>query len=469
MPPLCWPECGRRGHGIQAKGRNYLIPADAQLQTEADVEFEALDLGRVLGKMEDARCQLNIVVLDACRDNPFARSFRSATQGLALVDAPRGTLLAFATSPGAVAADGTDGNGLYTKHLLANMERPDLSIEEVFKQVRIGVVGETSGRQTPWETSSLMGSFYFQPENGSAALPARPSSSPSASSAATPVAPPAPLAPPATPDPPVSTAALPPPAKSAGKTPALDTEIRKCLHLLQSGKAQDQRYAAKKIIRAYPTERILLDAVDRELLKGYQLKSRDKYHADAMAWFCNVLGARLRRKSLRRDPASRRRDRSGSQVEEIRRQESAPAALKSGRRQKGGLYSVLKKREGNMFSLSRWLRGWLVGLMLVSLAGVCRADGFVVRPAAPGGRVLDRAAPAAPERADGESEGRRWLLAVPRATDRAQHPSEKFSYNWPRAKEDTVRFGRVKDGLVPSPPAAFKPDAGGWRPLLNER
>ena len=152
------------GHGIQVNGRNYLIPVDAVLETEADVEFEALDLGRVLGKMEDSRCALNIVVLDACRDNPFARCFRSSSKGLALVDAPRGTLGAFATAPGAVAADGEGSNGIYTKHLLANIERPGLSIEEAFKQVRIGVVNDTDGRQTPWESSSLMGDFHFQPD-----------------------------------------------------------------------------------------------------------------------------------------------------------------------------------------------------------------------------------------------------------------------------------------------------------------
>jgi uncharacterized caspase-like protein len=102
------------GHGIQVKGHNYLIPVDAMLESEADVEFEALDLGRVLSKMDDSRCPLNIVVLDACRDNPFARSFRSVSKGLALVDAPRGTLLAFATAPGSVAADGEGSNGVYT-------------------------------------------------------------------------------------------------------------------------------------------------------------------------------------------------------------------------------------------------------------------------------------------------------------------------------------------------------------------
>ena len=285
------------GHGIQVKGRNYLIPVDAVLETEADVEFEALDLGRVLGKMDDSHCPLNIVVLDACRDNPFARSFRSVSKGLALVDAPRGTLLAFATAPGSVAADGEGSNGIYTKHLLANIERSDLSIEEVFKQVRIGVVNDTDGRQTPWESSSLMGSFHFQPD---AETQKRDSSSVSA---------PAPVpvktikAP--EPDPvqsppktvkkasskPVKVAHVAKSPASAVKKPAYSPEIKKYIKMLQSSNTKDQRYAAKKIIRSYSSNKVLLDVVSRELLKGYQQKSKDRHHVDVMAWFCKVLGA----------------------------------------------------------------------------------------------------------------------------------------------------------------------------------
>jgi hypothetical protein len=96
------------GHGMQVKGRNYLIPVDASIDTESDVKFEAMNAGLILGKMEDAGNQINIVILDACRDNPFARRFRSARRGLARMDAPKGSLVAYATSPGSVAADGTD-------------------------------------------------------------------------------------------------------------------------------------------------------------------------------------------------------------------------------------------------------------------------------------------------------------------------------------------------------------------------
>ena len=151
------------GHGLQVQGRNYLIPIGAMIESESDVEFEAVDAGRVLGKMEDAGNSLNIVILDACRNNPFARSFRSNTRGLAKMDAPRGSILAYSTAPGSVAADGTGRNGLYTAKLLKHMSTPGIKIEAVFKKVRIDVSRASSAKQTPWESSSLMGDFYFHP------------------------------------------------------------------------------------------------------------------------------------------------------------------------------------------------------------------------------------------------------------------------------------------------------------------
>ena len=98
------------GHGVQARGRNYIIPVDADIQSEADVEDSGVDVGLVLNYMDDAQNGLNIVILDACRNNPFSGSFRSASEGLAQVDAPTGTLIAYATAPGRVAADGTSSN-----------------------------------------------------------------------------------------------------------------------------------------------------------------------------------------------------------------------------------------------------------------------------------------------------------------------------------------------------------------------
>lgn len=151
------------GHGLQVKGRNYLVPSDANLKTEFDVKFECLDAGVVLGRMEDAGNELNIVILDACRNNPFARSFRSSERGLAKMDAPMGSFIAYATSPGSVAADGSGSHGIYTKHLLANMKRPGLDLSYLFMTVRKGVVEETQRKQVPWESSSLTGLFYFVP------------------------------------------------------------------------------------------------------------------------------------------------------------------------------------------------------------------------------------------------------------------------------------------------------------------
>lgn len=118
--------------------------------------------------MENAGNALNIVILDACRNNPFARSWRSSTNGLAQASAPAGTLIAYSTAPGSVASDGSSGNGLYTQELLRNMRTPGLGIEDVFKRVRIAVREKTQGRQTPWENSSLTGDFYFVGPRGEA-------------------------------------------------------------------------------------------------------------------------------------------------------------------------------------------------------------------------------------------------------------------------------------------------------------
>jgi formylglycine-generating enzyme required for sulfatase activity len=163
------------GHGVQVNGRNYLIPVGAAIDHERQVEYEGVDVGLVLAEMEYAKNRMNIVILDACRDNPFARGFRSGAKGLAAVDAPSGTLIAYATAPGAVASDGQGENGLYTGELVKVMEVPGLKIEDVFKQVRTAVKQATEGRQIPWESSSLEGDFYFVPPmNGGSAMEASP-------------------------------------------------------------------------------------------------------------------------------------------------------------------------------------------------------------------------------------------------------------------------------------------------------
>jgi len=154
------------GHGLQVQGRNYLIPVGARIQSEIDVKYEAVDAGRVLAYMEEAENVLNIVILDACRDNPFARSFRSAGKGLAKMDAPTGSYLAYSTAPGSVAADGSGRNGLYTSKLLNYIKQPGLELEKVFKKVRIDVARSSGNKQIPWDSSSLMGDFYFSPKRG---------------------------------------------------------------------------------------------------------------------------------------------------------------------------------------------------------------------------------------------------------------------------------------------------------------
>ena len=159
------------GHGVQVNGRNYLIPVGSNIEEEFEVADEGLDASSVLRAMEAADNRLNIVILDACRNNPFARSFRSADRGLARMAAPTGSLVAYATAPGQVAADGDGRNGVFTKHLLDAMQDSGRTLEQVFKQVRIMVERETSGRQIPWEESSLTGDFYFTPGAGAVATP----------------------------------------------------------------------------------------------------------------------------------------------------------------------------------------------------------------------------------------------------------------------------------------------------------
>ncbi|MCW0234514.1 MAG: caspase family protein [Ferrovibrio sp.] len=152
------------GHGMQVQGINYLIPINAQVASAEEVEVEALDVNYILARMATAKNRFNIVILDACRNNPFERSFRSASSGLAAISAPRGTLIAYATAPGSVAADGQGANGLYTGELVAALKVPNQPLEQTFKQARSEVVTKSSGKQTPWESSSVIGDFIFRPQ-----------------------------------------------------------------------------------------------------------------------------------------------------------------------------------------------------------------------------------------------------------------------------------------------------------------
>jgi hypothetical protein len=159
------------GHGMQVRGRNYLIPIDAEIEREDEIAYNSIDANLVLEKMESANNRLNILILDACRNNPFARSFRSSSQGLAQMDAPVGALVAFATSPGSVASDGEGENGLYTRYLLENIRQPGMRVEDVFKNVRAAVRRESGGKQIPWEATSLEGDFYFRIAKAAPATP----------------------------------------------------------------------------------------------------------------------------------------------------------------------------------------------------------------------------------------------------------------------------------------------------------
>ena len=153
------------GHGAQAKGVNYLFPVDANPDSENDVEFHCIRMDRIISKMEDAGNTTNIIILDACRDNPFERGWtRSAAgQGLASVTAPRGTYIAYATAPGFTAFDGLGRNGTYTAALLRTISTPDIPIEDVFKVVRSKVLNVSNGKQLTWDASSLIGQFKFNP------------------------------------------------------------------------------------------------------------------------------------------------------------------------------------------------------------------------------------------------------------------------------------------------------------------
>jgi len=149
------------GHGIQVRGLNHLVPIDAALANERDVKYETIDLNDVLNGLDEARARLSLVILDACRDNPFARRFRSTGRGLAQADAPRGTVIAYATAPGDTAADGEGNNGLYTAELLKAIAQPGLKLEEVFKRTIDGVARSSGNKQTPWVSSSFRGEFVF--------------------------------------------------------------------------------------------------------------------------------------------------------------------------------------------------------------------------------------------------------------------------------------------------------------------
>jgi uncharacterized caspase-like protein len=161
------------GHGIQVRGTNYLVPISANPTREADVDFQMADVGLVLKQMEGSGTKLNIVMLDACRNNPFGgRGLRATVGGLAQIQAPEGTLLSYATQPGNVALDGDDGHSPYTRALVDAVQRPGLDVLQAFNQVGLMVKKATGSAQQPWISSSpIDGSFYFAgPSAGQVAM-----------------------------------------------------------------------------------------------------------------------------------------------------------------------------------------------------------------------------------------------------------------------------------------------------------
>jgi formylglycine-generating enzyme required for sulfatase activity len=151
------------GHGVQLRGSNFLVPVDANPTKEADVDFQMLDTNLVLRQMEGAGTKLNIVVLDACRNNPFGgRGLRGAGGGLAQMQAPEGTLISFATQPGNVAQDGANGDSPFTAALAQTIRRRGLDIFQTFNEVGLAVMQATGDSQQPWLSSSpIRGNFYF--------------------------------------------------------------------------------------------------------------------------------------------------------------------------------------------------------------------------------------------------------------------------------------------------------------------
>jgi uncharacterized caspase-like protein len=151
------------GHGLQVNGSNYLVPVGANPTREADVDFQMVDTNLVLRQMQGSGTRLNVVILDACRNNPFgARGYRATDGGLAQMRAPEGTLISYATQPGSVAQDGSNGHSPYTKALATTIKQAGLDIFQTFNQVGLTVKRETGGSQQPWVSSSpIEGSFYF--------------------------------------------------------------------------------------------------------------------------------------------------------------------------------------------------------------------------------------------------------------------------------------------------------------------
>ncbi|MBI3371958.1 MAG: caspase family protein [Betaproteobacteria bacterium] len=151
------------GHGLQLAWRNYMLPVDADIDTIADIQKQGVEVNALLEGLTKAANPMNVIILDACRDNPFGNLKGVDHKGLSQMDAPQSTLLAYATSPGNVASDGDGANGLYTENLLRELKVAEARVEDVFKRVRLGVRVKSKGAQIPWESTSLEEDFWFIP------------------------------------------------------------------------------------------------------------------------------------------------------------------------------------------------------------------------------------------------------------------------------------------------------------------
>jgi uncharacterized caspase-like protein len=149
--------------GLFYKGLNYLIPVDANLKNERTVEYDCVHVDRILSHMESAKTSVNLLILDACRNNPFERNWgrELGQRGFAVMDAPKGSLIAYSTSPGKTASDGEGRNGLYTGELISEIKSVNVTITQLFQKVRKSVMEKSKDEQVPWESTSLTADFYF--------------------------------------------------------------------------------------------------------------------------------------------------------------------------------------------------------------------------------------------------------------------------------------------------------------------
>jgi len=160
------------GHGMQVDGSNYLVPAEANPQLKADLDDQTVKMDFLMQVIEEAGLSLSIVIMDACRNNPFRGFSRSGEKGLNQVVAPRGSYIVYATAPGSVASDGTGRNGLFTSKLLKYINTPGVALEQVFKSVGRDVQNESGGSQVPWINTSYTGDFYFAEEGSGSSIAA---------------------------------------------------------------------------------------------------------------------------------------------------------------------------------------------------------------------------------------------------------------------------------------------------------